>query len=239
MRARPALLPLWAVLAFASLAVSFYFGPSLVRLALAASGALRGMGLWGGVLFAAGTFATTLVGVVPGALLGIAAGAVFGVAFGFVVAASGIIAGAIAAFALSRSLLRPVIARLLGRWQRLLALDAAIARDGWQLVALLRISPVMPFSVTSYVLGFSAIVLRDYVLGTLASLPPLLGYVAIGALGMEARRQGNALIHDALLALGALATLGLIWHLSRLAGRHIKVEGQASFCEQKEAKKLC
>ena len=83
----------------------------------------------------------------------------------------------------------------------------------------------MPFSVTSYALGFSRILLRDYVLGTLASLPPLLGYVVIGALGglsLQDHTQDGAKIHLLLLGLGAVATLGLTLHLSRLLGRALR-----------------
>jgi uncharacterized membrane protein YdjX (TVP38/TMEM64 family) len=109
-------------------------------------------------------------------------------------------------------------------------LDGAIAADGWRLVALLRVSPVMPFSLTSYALGFSGITLRDYMLGTLASLPALLGYVAIGALGgwgaglSHGPQHG---IHLALLALGTVATLGLVLHLSRLLRRALALPGDA------------
>jgi hypothetical protein len=39
----------------------------------------------------------------------------------------------------------------------------------------------MPFVATSYLLGLSAISLRDYMLGTLAALPALLGYVSLGS----------------------------------------------------------
>jgi uncharacterized membrane protein YdjX (TVP38/TMEM64 family) len=39
----------------------------------------------------------------------------------------------------------------------------------------------MPFVATGYLLGLSAISLRDYMLGILAALPALLGYVSLGA----------------------------------------------------------
>jgi uncharacterized membrane protein YdjX (TVP38/TMEM64 family) len=211
--------------ALLSVVLSLYAGPVLAGDAVAAAAWLRGMGLAGGLIFIAAEFAVTLVGVVPGALLGIAAGAIYGVAFGFCTSAAGILAGALVAFGLSRSMLRPWIARLLGRQGRLARLDALIARDGWRIVALLRISPVMPFSITSYALGFSGVSLRSYVLGTLASLPPLLGYVVIGALGglsLTARTRGGADIHMVLLGLGAAATLALTIHLSRLLGRVLK-----------------
>jgi len=97
-------------------------------------------------------------------------------------------------------------------------------QDGWRIVALLRISPVMPFSLTSYALGFSGISFRDYFLGTLASLPALLGYVVIGALGnlgVTAQRQG-ADIHGLLLGVGVVATLTLTIHVSRMLSRVLK-----------------
>jgi uncharacterized membrane protein YdjX (TVP38/TMEM64 family) len=158
---------------------------------------------------------------VPGALLGIAAGAVFGAAAGFCASAVGIFAGAVVAFWLSRSAVRPWIGRVLARYGWLAVLDEMIVKDGWRLVALLRVSPVMPFSITSYALGFSGISARDYALGTCASLPPLLGYVVIGALGGMAARRG-ARVHVLLLAVGVGATVILSWHLTRLMRRALR-----------------
>ena len=60
------------------------------------------------------------------------------------------------------------------------------------MVTLLRISPVMPFALTSYGLGLTRISQRDFLAGTLASLPSLAGYVALGALGKEGLRLEDA-----------------------------------------------
>jgi uncharacterized membrane protein YdjX (TVP38/TMEM64 family) len=215
----------------AALAGSVFGGEKIFVLVVTATARLRGLGAAGWALFIAAEFAITLVGIVPGSLLGLAAGAVYGIGAGFCAAAIGIFAGAIAAFALSRSMLRPLIAGLLARGNRLAALDGLLTQQSWRIVALLRISPVMPFSITSYALGLSGIVTRDYVLGTLASLPPLLGYVVIGALGgqgLAGRSAGNAAIHAALLALGAIATLALTLHLSRLLAKAFKTTGAAA-----------
>jgi len=210
-----------AVLAVVSLGLSLWLGPKIVGAVEAGAGWLRGLGPLGWVLFIAAEFGVTLAGIVPGALLGIAAGAIYGVVTGFWTSAVGIMAGAVVAFGLSRSVMRPWIGLVLRKSGRLAALDDMIARDGWRIVALLRISPVMPFSITSYALGFSGIGARDYVLGTLASLPPLLGYVVIGALGGVSLRAGTR-VHLVLLGLGAVATLALTVHLSRLLGRALR-----------------
>jgi uncharacterized membrane protein YdjX (TVP38/TMEM64 family) len=213
-------------LAVVSAVLSLLVGQRVALAMVAGAAWLRDLGFFGWLIFVALEIAVTLIGIVPGALLGLVAGAIYGVGIGFLAGAAGILSGALIAFGLSRSMLRPWIGRMLRHGARLAALDAVIARDGWRLVALLRISPVMPFSLTSYALGFSGIGLRDYALGTLASLPLLLGYVVIGALGglgAASWSQGFALVHLTVLALGALATLALILHLSRLVAGALRV----------------
>jgi uncharacterized membrane protein YdjX (TVP38/TMEM64 family) len=218
----------WGVVlaaALVSLGVSFWASPWVAQAAMGGAARLRGLGALGWLIFVAVEFLVTLVGIVPGALLGIVAGAVYGLATGFCVSAAGIMGGAMMAFGLSRSILRPWIGRMLGRHARLAMLDDMLAREGWKFVALLRISPVMPFSITSYALGFSGITLRDYFLGTLASLLPLLGYVmtgGLGGLGLSAHSRGGAILHFALLGLGAAATLMLTVMFSRGLGRALR-----------------
>jgi uncharacterized membrane protein YdjX (TVP38/TMEM64 family) len=71
------------------------------------------------------------------------------------------------------------------------------------------LSPIMPFAATSHMLGLSAISFRDDCIGTLGSLPALLGYVAIGNLvgaSVQASTSGAGLIRLGLLGAGVLAT---------------------------------
>ncbi len=208
-----------------SLGASLLAGHQLVALVAAQASALHDSGLAGLAFIAVAFFLAALVGFIPGALLGLAAGAIFGLQQGFCASAIGSIVGAAAAFGLSRSFLRPFIAAALTRHGVLARLDGMLGAEGWRLVALLRVSPVMPFSLASYALGLSRIGLADYLLGTLASLPALFGYVALGALGGYGARLHGGVgynIHLALLGLGAAATLALIVHLSRLLGRALK-----------------
>ena len=183
---------------------------------------LRGGGIAGPALFAALQLVVALSGALPASLLGIAAGAIYGLAPGFSLAATGTLLGAMIAFGLSRSLFRPSVERALSRHRRLHSLDALVARDGWKLVCLLRLSPIMPFSATSYVLGLSSVSLQDYLIGTLASLPALLGYVYLGTLtdaGLSAWTAGDSLLRWILLGGGAVATLLLMAYLGRLVAQ--------------------
>lgn len=136
--------------------------------------------------------AVAAFGVVPASVMAIAAGAAYGLWAGFLLSAAGTMVGGWIAFALSRSVLRPWIARLLARRGRFQAFDEAIVADGWRFVCLMRVSPVMPFAATSYGLGLTGVTMRDFLIGTTASLPALLGYVAAGAFGKAGLAFGQA-----------------------------------------------
>jgi uncharacterized membrane protein YdjX (TVP38/TMEM64 family) len=222
---RPKILLLLGGLAVLALAAGILAGPHIIALIMDETHRLRATGLAGQALFAALFFAAALAGAIPGGPLGLAAGAIFGLEAGFIASAIGSMAGAIAAFGLSRSWARPAITSMLAKHNKLAQLDLALGQQDWRLVALIRVSPVMPFSLTSYALGLSRIGFPAYVAGTLASLPTLLGYVALGALGAygAALPAGAAQkIHLALLALGGAATLGLTLYVGKLLGKVLK-----------------
>jgi uncharacterized membrane protein YdjX (TVP38/TMEM64 family) len=181
--------------------------------------AVRAMGPLGWLSFASMQAVIAALGIVPASPLGIGAGLATGVWFGFLLSATGTLLGGLMAFQLSRSLLRPWISRFLVKRMGAARLDDAIARDGWKFVCLMRISPIMPFAVTSYALGLTQIRLRAYLLGTLASLPALLGYVMLGALaneGLAATLESATPLHWVLLAVGVVATGIMILRIGRM-----------------------
>jgi uncharacterized membrane protein YdjX (TVP38/TMEM64 family) len=183
---------------------------------------IHGQGPLGWVLFGLLQIAVAVSGVLPASLLGVGAGAIYGLPLGFALAGASTLAGAVLAFLLSRSLFRPMIERRLQNRPRLTNMDAVIAREGWKFVCLLRVSPVMPFAATSYTLGLSSVSLRNYLIGTLASLPALFGYVFIGTLadaGLLAWNSGAGLFKLALLSIGVLATVVLTLRIGRMAAR--------------------
>jgi uncharacterized membrane protein YdjX (TVP38/TMEM64 family) len=181
---------------------------------------IRQLGIRGAVVFAILQVLVAVSGTLPASLLGVAAGAIYGLVPGFLLAAVSTMAGALISFFLSRSLFRASFLRRASHRPRLRNLDAQAARDGWKLVCLLRVSPIMPFSATSIALGLSAVGLRDYAAGTLASLPALCGYVFIGTLAdtsLSGWATGASPIRWALLGIGGLATLILITRFGQIA----------------------
>lgn len=182
---------------------------------------LHGIG-WAGVILVQVMIAAS--GVLPASLIGVSAGAAYGVTLGFAMSSVSLLTGAIAAFLLSRSLFRPFIERRLRGKPRLSSFDRQIQKQGWRLVCLVRLSPVMPFAAVSYALGLSSITLGAYVVGTLASLPSLLGYVLVGVfvkMGVSAWSDGGNTIQHALLAIGVLSMAILAMRLARLLRRAV------------------
>ncbi|HZU62652.1 MAG TPA: VTT domain-containing protein [Novosphingobium sp.] len=159
--------------------------------------------------FGAGQVLVAASGVLPASMIALMAGATYGLGWGLLLSAISTMVGGWLAFALCRTALRERIARYVGHHPRVARLDEAMTSEGWRLVLLLRVSPVMPFALTSYGLGLTRISSRDFLLGTLASLPALTGYVALGALGRQgmAVAQGGASIWHWLMLAGGLAVV--------------------------------
>lgn len=181
------------------------------------------LGAAGWLLAASIQVLIALCGILPASVGALAAGMLYGIVPGFLLSGVATLIGAALAFMLTRSLFRPFIVRALLRWPRIARLDEAVARDGWRLVCLLRISPVMPFAVTSYALGLTSLRMRQYMIGTLASLPALLGYVVLGNLagaGLNALSTHKAQpLRWILLVLAIGATALLTLRLGRIIAR--------------------
>jgi uncharacterized membrane protein YdjX (TVP38/TMEM64 family) len=220
-----AVLALLATLAFGVLAIRLW-PDEILHATEAVIAAIHAMGPLGWVALALLQLVIATVGLLPASLLAIGAGLVYGVLEGFLIVAGATMLAAVISFAVSRSLFRPMILRAMARRPRVAAFDALMARDGWRSVCLIRLSPIMPFAATSLVLGLSSITLADFLVGTTASLPALLGYVLLGSLseaGLAALRSGGGWMQWTLLGIGILATLWATLRLGSMVARAMRV----------------
>ncbi|WIA08706.1 hypothetical protein OEZ85_008130 [Tetradesmus obliquus] len=139
-------------------------------------------------------FAVAVVLMLPGMLLSIGAGAAFGFYVGCVVAWLGTILGQVGAFMLGRYLLRDLVySYMVRRVPGFATIDSNISSDGWKLVLLLRLSPVLPYNVMNYVLGVTAIRLLPYAVASGVAAAP---YVALFAYLGSASSDLFQLLHD-------------------------------------------
>lgn len=170
-----------------------------------------------------------LCGILPASFGAITAGALYGTAGGFFLACPATLLGATLAFLISRTFFHDFIKRRLIRRRRIQDLERTLLQDGWKIVCLLRLSPVMPFAVTSYVLGLSSVRLRSFLFGTMASLPSLLLYTLLGDLGQHAASglylKRVSLLHVMALGLALVATLLVILRVGWLLTRVLKLDG--------------
>jgi uncharacterized membrane protein YdjX (TVP38/TMEM64 family) len=177
-------------------------------------------GVFGVVVFGAIYVAATLA-LLPAAVLNITAGALFGLAWGVGVVMCASMVAAIAAFLIARHLLRERICAHYTREGTPAAIDKALRSEGWRAVALLRLSPVIPFALKSYLFGVSRVHMRDYVIGTfVGKLPGAIVLTALGTTGRAAMDlSGRA--RWGLLAAGIAATLVVTWLVGRAARKRL------------------
>jgi uncharacterized membrane protein YdjX (TVP38/TMEM64 family) len=123
---------------------------------------------------------------VPRTLLALGAGMVFGMWWGVVWAAFGSVAGAVAGFLAARYIHSGFFgraARSVGS-ERLAALTERVELGGWRMVAVVRLVPIFPHSLTNYALGLTRVRLGAYAVGSLlGQLPMTIAYAGLGTAG--------------------------------------------------------
>lgn len=190
---------------------------------------VEGLGLWGPLVFILG-YAVATVAFIPGSLLTLAAGAIFGLVQGTIYTLVGATLGASAAFLVARYLARGAIERRIAGNAKFAAIDRAVGKEGFKIVALLRLSPVFPFNLLNYSLGLTRVRFLDYFLASVAMLPGTLLYVYYGkAAGSLAAVAGGTQAEKGAgywvtLGIGLLATVVVTTFITRLAGKALRQE---------------
>ncbi|MEW6303079.1 MAG: TVP38/TMEM64 family protein [Verrucomicrobiota bacterium] len=176
------------------------------------------LGPLGPVLFIL-VYIAACVLLIPGSVLTLGIAAVYGVAKGFLIVSIASTLGATVAFLVGRHLARRWVAQKLAGNDKFAAIDRAVAREGWKIVGLTRLSPIFPFTLLNYAFGLTSVSLRDYVLASwLGMMPGTLLYVYIGSLAQAGTRQRTP-AEWALYAVGLLATIAVTLYVTRLAKR--------------------
>jgi uncharacterized membrane protein YdjX (TVP38/TMEM64 family) len=140
------------------------------------------LGPWAPVLFIASYVLACLV-MFPGIILTLSAGVLFGVLKGTIFVAIGATLGAGIAFIASRYFIRKWVLRKFGHYPHFKALDRAVAREGWKIVSLVRLSPAFPFTPSNFIFGLTQIPFWHFLLSTFTCLLPLTSlFVYIGHL---------------------------------------------------------
>lgn len=197
------------------------FTPGLREWTLSALDWMEQIGPWGPAAFVV-VYIVATIGLIPGALLTLGAGAAFGLWRGVLAVVIGSNLGATAAFLLGRTVLRGWADGMVARRPRYVALDQAVAKNGFRLVVLTRLSPLLPFNFLNYAFGLTRLSLRDYVVAsTVGMLPGTFLFVYLGAtaksLRVLERSNAGGIANQLLFGSGLIATLVLTHYLVQLA----------------------
>ena len=164
-----------------------------------------GLGASGIILFVT-VYAVAVVVFAPATPFTIVAGALYGF-WGVPVSLAGAWAGAIASFALARGSLRDRWAFLCSQRELSDALDRAVTSLGWRAVLLVRLSPVVPFSLQNYLFGMTGVNLSAFALaGLIGMVPATVVKTLLGILGTGQTSESGWFV-TALGVLGAAATV--------------------------------
>lgn len=213
------LLPAIAVAAILIAAAGYFHVQDLLKDSLEW---ISGLGLFGPVIFII-IYIIACVVLVPGSILTLGAGFVFGVVKGTVIVSVAATLGATCAFLMGRYVARDWVSKKIEANPRFKAIDEAVAREGWKIVGLVRLSPVFPFNLLNYMFGLTRVSLSHYFFASwIGMLPDTFLYVYIGSLSGDVASLGSGghartPAEWVLYSLGFVATIAVTVFVTRLA----------------------
>jgi uncharacterized membrane protein YdjX (TVP38/TMEM64 family) len=162
---------------------------------------------------------------VPGLILTLGGGVLFGLGFGTIYVFIAATLGATIAFWIGRNLARDWVAEKMVDYPKFGAIDAAVAKNGFKIVLLTRLSPLFPFNVLNYAFGITQVSLKDYVLGSIGMIPGTILYVYIGSLIGNIALIGTKNVLDPeaerlqwiAKIIGFIVTIGVTIYITRIA----------------------
>lgn len=183
-------------------------------------------GAWGPLLFILG-YAVATVCFIPGSALTIGAGVIFGLLWGTVYVFVGASLGAVAAFLIARYLARDWVEKKIAGDRKFSAVDKAVEREGGKIVALLRLSPVIPFVILNYALGLTGVRFWPFALACFAMLPGTFLYVYLGHIGAAATTEGGgkSVWEWVALGVGLVVTVIVTWLITKKAKAALDEQG--------------
>lgn len=189
---------------------------------IGAASALREAGGSGAAVFALGAGLMAGLSIVPMHLLAILGGWTFGLLLGMVAVFAGLLAAAAVGYRASAALAKRRVTDLLAEHPRGALVHRSLVGHGAAraafVVALLRLSPVMPFAATNLVMAAVRVPFGAFMAGTIAGmLPRALAGVLVGTslTRFDPRAPADAWV----VALGIVGTVLAVVVIGRMANR--------------------
>lgn len=191
---------------------------------------IENQGAVGAVVFIL-LYIAACVFMLPGSVLTLGAGAIYGLWFGFALVSVASTLGAGAAFLVGRYVARDWVSSKIEGNDKFRAIDEAVAGEGWKIVFLTRLSPVIPFNLLNYGYGATKVSFRHYFFASwIGMMPGTLLYTYIGYIGGSAAEGGGTSAAQwAVRIIGLVATIAVTVLVTRMAkralSRSVETEG--------------
>ena len=169
---------------------------------------------------------------IPGSVLTLKGGCLFGVFWGSIYVLIAAMIGATLAFLIGRYLSRDWVSCQIDKHPKFKAINVAVAKEGWKIVLLTRLSPVFPFNLLNYAFGVTQVSLKDYILGSLGIIPGTVMYVYIGSLAgnlamINTPNQPSSseaqIWQWVMQGVGLIATVAVTVYITKVAQKALKV----------------
>ncbi len=164
----------------------------------------------------------------PAWLFALVAGLAFGLVKGGLLVWASATTAAAAGFLIARYVARHRVEELARKNEKFEAVDRAIKKNGWKVVLLLRISPLLPYTVSNYLYGLTAVDFVHYLIASAVGMVPMVAvYVSIGAAGREAAlaaaggRHAHSAVEWVVLGVGVLVTIAAAILIARSAKKEL------------------
>ena len=168
---------------------------------------------------------------VPGSIVSMGGGALFGVFWGSIYVFIASTLGATSAFMIGRYLSRHWVAKQLESHPKFKAIDEAVAKEGFKIVFLTRLSPVFPFNLLNYAFGVTQVSLKDYFLGSFGMIPGSVMYVYFGSLVYDCALIGTTIqpttpqaeaVKWVMRIVGLIATVTVTVYIAQIAKKALE-----------------
>jgi len=188
------------------------------------TGRVRGLGILGVLLYLL-IYMISVVLFMPSLPFTLFGGITYGIAWGTIIATSGDFLGSSLAFIIGRYLVKDKLEKRLKNNKAFHEINEGVQQEGWRIVAITRMVPLIPHWLQNYAYGITKISFKTYAIVCLLSILPGTA-IWVFTINTVGRGQGDAKRSMFYLALATVAIVGLsyipkyLYNKKRLGNRN-------------------
>jgi uncharacterized membrane protein YdjX (TVP38/TMEM64 family) len=182
---------------------------------------IQTLGPWGPVCFY-GLFVLLECFSLPATPLLLSSGFIFGLQAGCLISLCSLCTAATISFFLARTVLRPQLLKIAEGNEAFQNINKAVKLEGFKIIFLLRLAPLLPFAISNYAYGLSEVGFVDFILATaFGCAPGTCAFVYFATVARSIGSEGAGSPWYVYVG-GVLATLMLLKVVAEVAQKAVK-----------------